>query len=1174
MPQRVLVKVRTAPALALAPAQANVRPLFDEPLAQPAAFGVSTAQEWHAVDVAGEQNPWDAAHRQAADALGLKLSDIVYAEPDLLQAPLAGVNPPLAPAALVGEPVPPSPGFAWHLRDDYAQLAAARRNAVKNRTVRIAHIDTGYDPAHPARPAHILTDLERSFVDQDNNPNSAADPNRRHLLDQSGHGTGTIGILAGNRVTGPNFDDLLGGAPDAEVVPVRVCNQVVLFWTSALAAGLRWAIQCNCDVVSISMGGLPSRAWSESVNLAYESGICLVAAAGDCFGGLPTHHVVYPARYRRVIAACGVMSNFQPYYGLPANIVEGNWGPDSSMTAAVAAFTPNIPWPAIKTGSLRTDGAGTSAATPQIAAAAALWLQQHDPQLPEPWMRAEAVRQALFTSSERRDAQHFGRGVLKAADALRQPVSPGLVKTPADNDSFAFFRVITGLGLTDSSAREAMFNVELTQLWQLNTAMQAAIPDPDFGRAITNKQLADFFDAAIADPQASETLKAHLRKRAANLVSGPVAVGTPPPQSDIASGRERMSARLFKRNIGIVKPATRRLRVYALDPSLGLQTKTAAINETRLEVKWEDNLKPGPRGEYLEVIDYDPASNAYYEPANLNDPYVLARDGFDPSEGEPRFHQQMVYAVAMKTISFFERALGRVAFWRPQPNPANEFDDKNFVGRLRIYPHALRQANAYYSPQKVALLFGYFQADSDDPSLQLPNGTVFTCLSHDIIAHETTHALLDGMHRRFNEPSNPDVLAFHEAFADIVALFQHFTIPEVLENQISQTRGDLEVESLLGGLALQFGRATGNRAALRDAIGKLVKVHGKPVWRKKEPTPTDYISTTGTHARGAVLVAAVFEAYTRIYQVRVADLFRIYTNGTGILPPGAIHPDLVRRLASEAGKAARHVLNMCIRALDYIPPVDLTFGEYLRGIITADVDLVREDRYNYRIAFIEAFGRRGIYPRDLHTLSVESLTWQGVAIEQAPKPLIKALALIDQYVNESRNLNRRELFALTRDYRLKLHQRLQSAFQKNPNLADSLGLDPCLVKQGAPEVLNFEVHSLRRAERAGPDGEPMKQVVLVLTQSRPMELAGAPEPFPFRGGSTLILELEKSNRRSPRRVQVRYAITKRLTSQFREQLTRQYLTGTNRPLRETYFGPDNREPFALIHDTAAQEDLP
>ena len=65
---------------------------------------------------------------------------------------------------------------------------------------------------------------------------------------------------------------------------------------------------------------------------------------------------------------------------------------------------------------------------------------------------------------------------------------------------------------------------------------------------------------------------------------------------------------------------------------------------------------------------------------------------------------------------------------------------------------------------------------------------VFTCLSSDIIAHEMTHALLDGLHRRLQEASNPDVRAFHEAFADIVALFQHFTIPELVRFEIAQAR--------------------------------------------------------------------------------------------------------------------------------------------------------------------------------------------------------------------------------------------------------------------------------------------------------------------------------------------------------------------------------------------------
>jgi hypothetical protein len=122
----------------------------------------------------------------------------------------------------------------------------------------------------------------------------------------------------------------------------------------------------------------------------------------------------------------------------------------------------------------------------------------------------------------------------------------------------------------------------------------------------------------------------------------------------------------------------------------------------------------------------------------------------------------------------------------------------------------------------------------------------------------------------------------------------------------------------------------------------------------------------------------------------VADLFRLASGGTGLVAPGALHPDLVNRLASEAAKSARHVLGMCIRALDYCPPVDLSFGEYLRAVVTADVDLVPDDDLTYRIAFIEAFRRRGIYPRNVRSLSVDSLRWQQVTDKSASRPPMKA----------------------------------------------------------------------------------------------------------------------------------------------------------------------------------------
>ena len=351
-------------------------------------------------------------------------------------------------------------------------------------------------------------------------------------------------------------------------------------------------------------------------------------------------------------------------------------------------------------------------------------------------------------------------------------------------------------------------------------------------------------------------------------------------------------------------PVSRRLRALAFDPILATRLATSTINEVVLDIQWED-LEPGPVGEYVEVIDYDPASRCFYPPVNLNHPNLLAQDGVAPSEASPHFHQQMVYAVAMTTIRHFERALGRVAFWSDHGFWKGGEYHQQFVRRLRIYPHALRDRNAYYSPNKKALLFGYFPVSSMDHT-NTPGTIVFTCLSHDIIAHEVTHALLDGVHPRFNEATNPDVWAFHEAFADIVALFQHFSYPQVLESQIRRTRGDLDSENLLSQLAQQFGRATGRGGALRDALG--TTEDGE--WRPTKPDPTALDWTHAHHDRGAILVAAVFRAFLLIYRSRTADLFRIASNGTGVLPDGDVHPDLTRRLAAEAALAADRVLQM------------------------------------------------------------------------------------------------------------------------------------------------------------------------------------------------------------------------------------------------------------------------
>ncbi len=652
------------------------------------------------------------------------------------------------------------------------------------------------------------------------------------------------------------------------------------------------------------------------------------------------------------------------------------------------------------------------------------------------------------------------------------------------------------------------------------------------------------------------------------------------------------------------QPAFRRLKGYAFDPSLSQQIDTADINSIIYKVIWE-NVEPGPKGEYLEVVDYDPTIEKFYEQVDLNNPNLLAQDGLTPSESNPLFHQQMVYAVSMLTIRNFEKALGRKILWASRKVKDYSVYEE-YVQRLRIYPHALREANAYYSPQKKALLFGYFEANSANKMFLMPGSLVFTCLSHDIITHEITHAILDGIFPYYNEPTNPDVLAFHEAFADIIALFQHFTFPEVLKHQIAQTKGDLNSQNLLGKLAQQFGSAIGNYGSLRDAIGEY-NTQTKQ-WKVKEPNANDYEKEFEPHKRGSILVAAVFEAFINIYKRRVADLIRISTNGSGILPEGELHPDLVNRLAMEASKTSQHVLGMCIRALDYCPPVDITFGEYLRAIITSDFDLTPEDTQNYRLVFIEAFRRRGIYPKGIKTLSEDSLRYKfEPVVNENHQGLMEILT---RFLREYRGkviyeTDRERIFSISKDYMggtneiLGLHKRLYEKFNGDIEFENLTGLffnnnwERLGIRNSRAYGENlrgpsFQIQNLRLLSRVGPNGNQIYQIVFSIIQRSgvviidgklvdfftPNDDKDSPKSgFEFRGGCTMIFDLGT--------LQLNYCIKKPLLDiqklahgvekideeravkqfEFNETRSEQNINEFKR-----YFGVnDYLEPFALIH---------
>ena len=943
----ILAKIRPSSRLMAASSRTDLEPLYE---ASPtASFSLDGGPQWFKVRVEQGATGWDQAHTQVAGQLGIDGSDVIFAEPDMVHSifPESDADGSMAHdrAGNMGvgeqcERIAQDPGhgkavgdgFAWHLGQKYSQLGQARDMVeFAPPETRIAHIDTGYFPAHETTPANINHRMQRNFADGERSRRDASDPGEGGLVDNSGHGTGTLGILAGGGVSEAD-GAILGGAPGAEIVPIRVSSSVILIRTSALARALRHAADSGCAVATLSMGGLPTNAWAEAVDHAYLAGLTLCAAGGNRKGFSPPKKLVYPARYERVIAVTGAMADKTPYKDLKGAVLEGSFGPGSAMETAIAAYTPNIPWPKFGCPEItRMNGEGTSSATPQVAAAAALWIEKHKSMLQPDWTRVESVRHALFSSALKRNKKHFGNGLLRAVEALAVAPLTNPKQSGRSKHSWAFLRLATGIGVDETNPREEMFNLELAQLWLLDDDLQAAVPDPEGTAELDRDTLGEFMEAVIEGPSTSEALRSHLIDRY-QIVMGSApklsrATRAAVPEVDVDDPQ-------------VQDPPFRRLQAYTKDPSLLARLDTASVGEVTLDVRWEQlkTSKYGFSGEYLEIDDRKRGSGGHLG-VDLNDPRLLATDGWAPSEGNPQFHQQMVYGVAMKTIDHFERALGRPVQWRPRINPSNPSDDSNFVDKLVIKPHGLRTANAFYSPEQVALLFGHYAAPPG--GLQIPGSPVYTCLSHDIIVHETTHAVLDGMYRRFNEPSNIDVLAFHEGFADIVALFQQFSMPDLLFNEIMRTSGDLDAETMLGKLASQLGQTRYGTGALRSAIGSTVD----GAWQRSVPNPQDLVDITTPHARGAILVGAVFDAYLAIYRNRTSRPHAHRNQWHRGSPfEGAIHPDLARRLADEAAKSANHVLAMCVRALDFLPTVDVTFFDYLRALITADYEIESADQ--------------------------------------------------------------------------------------------------------------------------------------------------------------------------------------------------------------------------------------
>ena len=387
-----------------------------------------------------------------------------------------------------------------------------------------------------------------------------------------------------------------------------------------------------------------------------------------------------------------------------------------------------------------------------------------------------------------------------------------------------------------------------------------------------------------------------------------------------------------------------RIPVFIKDPLVALENPTLGVQE--IGARLEKNMSAGPTSSRIAVVDFNADNQELIEPVvwdekegwfrtplsetdwlpdapmvpdEIDDPKEIKnlekykeeyRQFIEKTIRNPYFHQVNVWAVVQRVLEFYEEAwsLGRPVPWG--------FDGN----RLIVVPHAGFGENAYYDQHSKSLQFYYF-GDQQSPS--------YTCLSHDIIAHETGHAILDGIRPMYNQLSSLQTAAFHEFIGDLtailMALFNHD-----IRRFVSQTSAGLAGANVLADLAKEFGQEVSGRDYLRTAFNDL----------KME----DVADSLVPHTVSQVLTGAMWEILVTIATKHLKKNLK----GQKVTPAQALYwaADRFRRVA--------------LQPLDLCPPCDIQFIDYAKAVIRNDILINPLDEQGYRPAMLDVFHARGL----------------------------------------------------------------------------------------------------------------------------------------------------------------------------------------------------------------------